>query len=100
MLIARNVRETIREGLSIHLGLDNIHKNITAPEDRTFTIESKSLDLSTFVFDTRRSVFKGTRFMNLLGIESGNAWVAYVTEETLRAGNYNISYVAKEDGLG
>lgn len=28
--------------------------------------------------------FKGTRFMNLLGIESGNVRVAYVTKETLR----------------
>ncbi|KZC14676.1 hypothetical protein WN55_07311 [Dufourea novaeangliae] len=43
---------------------------------------------------------KGTRFLNPLGIESSNVWVAYVAEETPRGGNYNISYVVKEDGLG
>lgn len=38
--------------------------------------------------------------MNLLGIGSDNVRAVCVTEETPRAGNYNISYVAKEDGLG
>lgn len=35
---------------------------------------------------------------SFLGLDSDNV-LAYVTEETPR-GNYNISYVAKEDGLG
>lgn len=40
-----------------------------------------------FIFKSKTLIvfgFKGTRFMNLLGIESGNVRVAYVTKETPR----------------
>lgn len=45
--------------------------------------KEKSLNRFERLLDIAFS-FKGARFMNLLGIESGNVRMAYVTKETLR----------------